>query len=146
MEQTQNFKNHTRYFPFHHFILTPLTLVYFIWTIVDLDFSSGSATSESIKSLILAFIIVCLPLLARIYALKNQNRIIFAEMRARYAELRGRSFSEVESKLSGGQIIALRFASDEELIPLVEESISNNLSSKEIKMKIKNWRGDYRRV
>lgn len=146
MKKAQNFKNHTRYFPFHHFFLFPLTLTYFIWTIIDLDFSSTSATSESIKSLILALVILNLPFLSRIYALKNQNRIIFAEMRARYAELTGKPFKEIESKLSGSQIIALRFASDEELLPLIEESISKELSSKEIKMKIKDWQGDYRRV
>jgi hypothetical protein len=85
-------------------------------------------------------------MLARIYALKNQNRIIYAEMRARYAELTGKAFREKEEKLSGGQLIALRFASDEELIFLIEETIEKNYTPKEIKMKIKNWKGDYRRV
>ncbi|MCS5489575.1 DUF6526 family protein [Algoriphagus limi] len=146
MKKDQNFKNHARYFPYHHFFLFPLTLTYFIWTIIDLDFATASATSESIKSLILALIVINLPFLARIYALKNQNRIIYAEMRARYAELTGKPFKELESRLSGSQIIALRFASDEELLVLIDESIKNNLNGKEIKMKIKNWKGDYRRV
>lgn len=146
MKTAQNFKNHARYYPFHHFFIFPLTLIYFIWTIVDLDFSTAETISESVKSLILALIVINLPFLARIYALKNQNRIIYAEMRARYAELTGKPFKEIESRLSGSQIIALRFASDEELTALIEETISKNLSSKEIKMKIKDWQGDYRRV
>jgi predicted transcriptional regulator len=41
----------------------------------------------------------------------------------------------------------LRFASDEELPSLVEKIISGEVkTSKEIKMAIKNWRGDYLRV
>ena len=44
------------------------------------------------------------------------------------------------------QIIALRFASDEEFVELVERAIQENLSSAEIKKAIKNWKGDYYRV
>nr|WP_289029370.1 DUF6526 family protein [uncultured Algoriphagus sp.] len=146
MDKKQDYSNHARYFPFHHFFLAPLSLAFFIWTLIDLDFSSSEAIAESIKSFILAIMVLSLPMLSRIYALKNQNRIIFAEMRARYAELTGKAFREKEEKLKGGQIIALRFASDEELLPLIEETIEKNYSPKEIKMKIKNWKGDYQRV
>ena len=50
------------------------------------------------------------------------------------------------SQLKIDQIIALRFASDEEFIALTERAIAENLSSKEIKMAIKNWKADYNRV
>ena len=144
--QSQNFKNHARYFPLHHFIITPLTLLFLGWTVDRSNFDSSDSTSESIYFLILALIIVLLPLLGRIYALKNQNRIILMEMRLRYFHLTGKSFSEKETDLRTNQIIALRFAGDDELLSLMDQSVSKNLSNKEIKMSIKNWKGDYSRV
>jgi hypothetical protein len=44
------------------------------------------------------------------------------------------------------QIIALRFAADEEFPSLVQKALSDNLSNKQIKESISNWRGDYYRV
>jgi hypothetical protein len=142
----QNYSNHTRYYPFHHFVITPLTLVYLVWTITKLDFTDSSAISESIYSLIGALILFLLPLLARLYALKLQNRLIINEMRARYFHLNGKSFDEMEQNLKVGQIIALRFASDSELLELMKKASDQKLSPKEIKQSIKNWKGDYRRV
>lgn len=89
---------------------------------------------------------VLLPLLARSYALTLQNRIILNEMRNRYFHLTGKRFDEKERELRLGQIIGLRFASDEELLSLMDRAIAEKLSSKEIKQQIKNWKGDYIRV
>jgi uncharacterized membrane protein len=144
--KTQNYQNHARYFAFHHFVLTPLTLIFLGWTVNKASFETSESTSESIYSLILALILVLLPLLARIYALKNQNRIILMEMRMRYFHLTGKSFEEKEKMLKTGQIIALRFASDAELLDLIESAIAKKLSNKEIKISIKDWKGDYSRV
>lgn len=144
--KTQNFKNHARYFPFHHFIITPLTLIFLGWTVNISNFDTKESTSESINFLILALIIVLMPLLGRTYALKNQNRIILMEMRQRYFHLTGKSFYEKEKDLKTNQIIALRFAGDEELLALMDQAISKKMSNKEIKMSIKNWKGDYSRV
>lgn len=142
----QNYQNHTRYFPFHHFVLTPLTLIYLGWTISRMEFSDPESTATSVYHLIGASILVLLPLLARLYAIKTQNRIILMEMGLRYFHLTGSPFTTKEEKLKLGQIIALRFAEDDELLPLMEKAISGNLSPKEIKLQIKTWRGDYRRV
>lgn len=142
----QNYQNHTRYYPFHHFIITPLTLVILGWTVVKSDFSSSESTSESVYQLLIAFVLVLFPLLARLYALKLQNRIILNEMRNRYFHLTRLPFTEKENLLKLGQIIALRFASDGELLELMDKSIEKGLSPKEIKLQIKNWKGDYRRV
>lgn len=144
----QNYKNHTRYYPFHHFVLTPLTLVYFVWTLVDLfsAIGSGVQVSQQVYHLIGATILLLLPLLARIYALKNQDRIIRLEMRQRYFELTGKSFREKERKLRLSQIIALRFAGDNELLELIDKAIKEGLRSKVIKQSIENWQEDNRRV
>lgn len=44
------------------------------------------------------------------------------------------------------QIIALRFASDEELKELTEKALKNNLKGDEIKKEIKKWKADFQRV
>jgi hypothetical protein len=144
--KAQNYQNHTRYYAFHHFIVTPLTLIFLGWTVSRMDFSSSASASTSIYMLLGALILVLLPLLARIYALKTQNRIILMEMSLRYFHLTGLPFASKEKQLKLGQIVALRFAGDEELLNLMEKAIHEKLSPKEIKLQVKNWQGDYRRV
>ncbi|MFY8007778.1 MAG: DUF6526 family protein, partial [Sediminibacterium sp.] len=50
------------------------------------------------------------------------------------------------SDLRMSQILALRFASDEEFLSLIERALREKLSAKDIKQAIQNWRGDYHRV
>jgi hypothetical protein len=81
--------------------------------------------------------------LARMYALKAQDRAIRAEENFRHYLLSGKP---LDSRLRMGQIIALRFASDAEFPQLAQRAANENLSQKQIKMEIKNWRGDHYRV
>ena len=67
-------------------------------------------------------------------------------MRNRYFHLTGKTFDEKERELRLGQIIALRFASDAELLNLMDRAIAEKITAKEIKQQIKNWKGDYLRV
>jgi hypothetical protein len=67
-------------------------------------------------------------------------------MRNRYFHLTGKTFDEKERELKLGQIIALRFASDAELLNLMNRAIAEKITAKEIKQQIKNWKGDYLRV
>jgi hypothetical protein len=48
--------------------------------------------------------------------------------------------------LKQGQIIALRFAGDNEILTLIDRAISEKLSSKEIKLAITDWQADEKRV
>lgn len=140
----QNFKNHTRYYPLHHFVLSPLALVGVILSIILL-FSDHSLT-EKIFFLVIALSVFLISLIARKYATKNQDRTIRAEMRLRYYILTGKRLESLEEKLTMKQLVALRFASDEELLSLIEKTIKENLSPKAIKQSIKNWVADENRV
>ena len=85
--------------------------------------------------------------LARTNALKVQDRIIRLEEKLRYQQLLPADLARQASSLLVGQIIALRFASDEELEGLVREVLGGRLTKPaEIKKAIKNWRGDTFRV
>ena len=79
----------------------------------------------------------------RSFALRAQDRAIRAEENFRHYLLTGKPLS---NKLSMRQIIGLRFSSDEEFPALVEKSITENLSEKEIKKHISNWKADTYRV
>jgi hypothetical protein len=45
-----------------------------------------------------------------------------------------------------GQIVALRFAPDDEFVALADKAATEGLSPKEIKQLIQRWKGDYRRI
>ena len=80
---------------------------------------------------------------ARMFALTVQNRAIRAEENLRYYVLTGKL---LPAAIRMSQVIALRFAPDEEFVALVDRAINEKLSSKEIKQAIKNWKGDYHRA
>jgi hypothetical protein len=79
----------------------------------------------------------------RKFALVAQDRAIRAEEALRHFILTGKP---IDPKLRLGQVIALRFASDEELPALAKRAVEEGLTSKQIKEAIKNWRADTHRV
>ena len=141
----QNYKNHLRLNPAHHFVLIPTVIGLFIWSIVHF-FDSNVGFEEKLFWFLASFALVLVSMITRVYALKNQDRLIRLEMRQRYFELTGTSFNSKENQLKLSQIIALRFASNEELLALIDLAIKDKLSNKEIKMAITNWQADLLRV
>jgi len=93
--------------------------------------------------LLVGWILLTLLFRSRGFALKAQDRAIRAEESLRHFILSGKA---IDSRLTLSQVIALRFASDEELIALAERAIAENLSNDAIKKEIKNWRADLYRV
>ena len=136
----QNFKNHVRFSPLFHFFSIPVSL-----------FSIGASIFAFTKTqdlthglIIIAFILITFALLiSRLSSLTVQNRAIKTEENLRYFILTNKLLPK-ELKLE--QIIALRFATDEEFLSLIEKTIAEILSTKEIKMAIKNWKADHNRV
>jgi hypothetical protein len=140
---TQNFKNHRQIVPSFH-VLTGLPLGALVFgSIRNLFTTSADNLYEASLIALASLILFSLYAHSRLFALKAQDRAIRAEESLRYFQLTGKRF---DSRLSTSQIIALRFASDEELPALAQEAAEQNLSNKEIKQKIKNWRADTYRV
>lgn len=136
----QNFKNHVRFSPPFHFFGIPVSVIG-----VGFSIYAFTNTQDLTHGLILiAFVLITLTLfIARSSALTVQNRTILNEEKLRYFMLTNKM---LPNDLKLGQIIALRFASDGEFVALTEKAIAENLSSKEIKMAIKNWKADHNRV
>lgn len=141
----QNFENHSRYFPLQHFIWLPLSFVlllsaisYSIYQMIKGEFTFGSLL------LLGAVVLAIIPgMLARMYAVKLQDRMIRTEEQLRYYILTSK---RLDPSLTLDQLIALRFAPDEEFVGLVDRTLAENLSSTAIKEAIREWRADHHRV
>ncbi|MCF3107765.1 DUF6526 family protein [Niabella sp. CC-SYL272] len=142
----QQFSNHVRYYPPHHFVFYPVILVLEAGALYQV-FNDPPFRAVWIFIALLVLLIGWLSFMLRQhYALTLQNRIVVLEMRYRYLVLSGKNFDPLEQQLSFPQIAALRFASDEELQPLIEKTLKEGLSSHAIKQQIQNWKADDRRV
>lgn len=143
--ETQSFKNHIRYYPPHHFVYYPIIITFLAFSVYF------SFTTED--SLIWAFIsavfvvLFCLAFMLRQhYALTLQNRIVRLELQYRYFSITGKRLEDFEQQLNDDQLFALRFAPDNEFTALTQRALYENLSGKEIKKAIQQWKGDYERV
>lgn len=142
----QNYHNHTKWYPPHHFILYPILIIAIILTsLFSLKFPEEKLTWVAITGL-LVFILLLSFMMRQHYALGNQNRIVRLELRLRYYILTQQRFEQLEAKLSFGQLAALRFASDEEFVQLADRAVKENLSGDAIKKSIKNWLPDHMRL
>jgi hypothetical protein len=80
--------------------------------------------------------------ISRRYIVRLQDRIIMLEMKVRCAELLPPGDEAKLAELDRGQIVALRFASDAELGPLLDRIVREKLPRDEIKKAIRNWKPD----
>lgn len=84
--------------------------------------------------------------ISRTYTTALQDRIIMLEMKVRCAEILPPAQCQRLQQLTTKQIVALRFASDEELADLLERAIREQLPPPAIKRAIKRWRPDHLRT
>jgi hypothetical protein len=142
MPQEQSFKNHAKFDPLFHFFLAPLSLIILIGTIVQLVREPGWMTGAHV---VVGLWMVLATFKIRLYALKVQDRVIRLEERVRLKEL-APGMAGQAAKLTEGQLIGLRFASDGEVAGLAAQALAGNWDRKQIKAAIKNWRADNWRV
>jgi uncharacterized membrane protein len=140
----QTFANHTRWHAPFHFFVIPVMLINFIWAIVIFvkgpNWNTGWWIIVSLALVVLAFLV-------RLNSLKVQDRLIQLEERLRYQQVLSAALLQQANALKPGQIIALRFAGDDELEELVSSALAGKFTkNSEIKRAIKNWRADTFRV
>lgn len=144
--ETQNYKNHIRFYAPHHFVFYPVMLIFLASSIYFGIADENLRTIWIFISILIIAIILVSFMLRQHYALTLQDRIIKLEIRYRYFTLTGERLELLENKLSESQIFSLRFAPDTELPGLVKKAISENLSGNQIKKSIQNWHADHQRV
>jgi hypothetical protein len=141
----QNYKNHIRLVAGYHYLGFTLLVALIIGSCINLFDACHKQDGLYSASLIClsSFVLLLVAYFARSFALKAQDRAIRAEENLRHFVLTG---SLLDKRLRIGQIIALRFASDEEFVALAKKAADQSLSSKDIKMSITNWKEDNYRV
>jgi hypothetical protein len=141
----QTYQNHIRFYPPHHFVYYPI-LIAFLSASIYFACTTQDQLIWAFISVAFIFLFCLAFMLRQHYALTLQNRIVRLELRYRYFTLTGKRLEEFEYKLTDDQIFALRFAPDNELLPLVENTLKNSLTGSAIKKAIVHWRADYNRV
>lgn len=143
-EAVQSYRKHARWLPLFHFFVMPVLLTNVVLAVWGLIQAPGGWT---LWSVVFAIGLLGLGFLSRIQALTVQDRVIRLEMRLRLRQLLPPDLQPRINDLTHRQLVALRFASDEELADLVREVLAGKLaSSQEIKMRVKNWQADWLRA
>jgi len=140
----QNFKNHAKMVPAYHYLMTPMLVLpslYLGYGVVD-DFSRAG-----LAVFILSVGVVFAAFFARWFALGVQDRVIRLEEQLRMERLLPAELKQRIPEVTTEQMIALRFAPDEELPGLVFKALSERISDrKTLKQAINNWRADHQRI
>lgn len=139
----QNYSNHTRYIPLWHIITGSALLAFIIGSVVNLINSSKENRYSASLLVLGGLILLSIFWYARWFALRAQDRAIRAEENLRHFALTGKL---LDRHLRTSQIIALRFASDEEFVELAKMATEEKMRSVAIKKAIKHWRSDHHRV
>jgi hypothetical protein len=143
--QEQNFKNHARYVPIFHFGLLTIIIVLVIMSAINgfHAINKGSGRLQGAMFFLISIALLISFFKIRSFPIAAQDRAIRAEENLRYFTLTGKL---LDSRLSMSQIIALRFAPDDELVELAERALVEKLGNSTIKEAIKNWKADHHRA
>ena len=143
-DQSQTLASHRRWIPMWHFFTIPVlvanVVVVAIYFARDPRFINGWA-------LVVAIALLIGILLSRNMPLRAQDRIIRLEERSRLERLLPGDLRGRVGELTPSQLIAIRFAPDDEVPDLTRRALSGELKSQgDIKRAIRNWRSDHLRV
>ncbi|MDP4262340.1 MAG: DUF6526 family protein [Bacteroidota bacterium] len=139
----QNYKNHSRYIFQWHILTGAAVIAVVIGSIINVVNSAKENIYSASLLVAVSLILASIFWYSRQFALRAQDRAIRAEENFRHFILTGKP---LDKQLRMGQIIALRFASDEEFPLLAQKAVNEGLNGREIKKAIKSWRPDYHRA
>jgi hypothetical protein len=139
----QNLKNHGRTDPLYHIVLLLVLVANVVFSVFHLMHHQNISSAWF---LVLSLVVFILFIKLRTYPLKVQDRVIRLEERLRLQALAPIEWHPQIYRLTEEQLIGLRFAADDEVVALAKRAIEENLSRKQIKEGVKNWRADNWRI
>src|SRR5436190_13729388 len=141
---TQNFSNHAKFVPLFHFVAVPILVANFgvaAWRAIR---QPGWETT--LAALVAAALVITI-FLARVFALRVQDRVIRVEMRLRLRELLPPDLQPRVVEFTTPHLVALRFAGDRELPALARRVLDERLEDrKAIKQMVVDWQADHLRA
>ncbi|NNG15815.1 MAG: hypothetical protein HKM89_04980 [Gemmatimonadales bacterium] len=142
--EPQTFATHARLVPGYHFITFGLLVINLGWSIYRLVKVPGWDTAVTLG---VAIALGFLFFYARSFPLAVQDRLIRLEERLRMATLLPADLKPRIGDFTPAQLIALRFASDNELPTLARRVLDQGLTDRAtIKRLITEWRADHVRA
>jgi len=145
----QSYASHARYVPGFHFVTFGILVVNLVWSLYRLfrPYEEGVPVFDRILAVLVAGGLIALAWYARIFSLTVQDRVIRNEMLARLAAALPADLRPRIGELRRGQLVALRFAGDEELPELTRQVLDGKLKNgDEIKRAVRAWRADHLRA
>jgi hypothetical protein len=143
-DRLQSYASHRRYIPEFHFFALPVLAANAVLTLWE--FARHPAFASAWIALVAVALVIGI-WTSRAMALRAQDRIIRLEERQRLDRLLPPGLRERAGKLTTSQLIALRFAADDEVEELAQKVIAGELNTRaDIKRAIHNWRPDDLRV
>ena len=141
----QSYSSHSQYVPLYHFVAGFLILSGLIGSVINFVRAFQHGSGRIVAGILVAIFIVAVLFywFIRFFALRAQDRAIRAEENLRYYSLTGKL---LDPSITMGQVIALRFAPDEEFIVLAGRAVKEGLNPSDIKRAIITWKADYHRV
>jgi hypothetical protein len=140
----QNFENHARTLPAYHFVAFPLLFINFCYALYQ---AVMHFNWPNVFGLGLAVALVLLAVVARTMALAVQDRVIRLEERLRMRALLPADLQRHVDEFTVKQLVALRFAGDDELPALARTVVEGKIEDqKTIKKMVANWRADHQRA
>ncbi len=144
MPATQNVENHARFVPAYHMVTFGIFVINFIWCVYQLIHapSGQTAISSAPFHCLPAALFLRAHLRAHGAGPRHSSRDALAD-----AAAFARGFAPAHREFSVGQLVALRFASDEELPELARKVLDEKIEDrKAIKKLVKNWQPDFLRA
>jgi len=144
----QNYANHAKFVPGFHFVTFGILVINLIWSLVRLVWAlPGTNFFDRLLSVAVAVALALMAWYLRFFPLKAQDRVIRLEETLRLERLLPADLRPRIGDLRPGQLIALRFASDEELPALTRAVLAGEVTAPgEIKKRVQSWRADHFRM
>jgi HAMP domain-containing protein len=142
-DDVQSYANHARWFPPWHFFAIPVLVIN---VIVHLVRFIREPVLTGAWTLVVAIALVTGLICARWMPLRVQDRLIRLEETLRLERLMPDRAMDIE-RLTPGQLIGIRFASDAEVEHLLDRIMAGDLATRgDVKRAIQHWRSDHLRA
>jgi uncharacterized membrane protein YciS (DUF1049 family) len=141
----QSFQSHAKWLPPFHFFVLPVLLInlgFSIYWCVKASFTVSGVLSVAVAAALFVGMVM-----ARVMAMKVQDRVIRIEERIRFERVLPADMQARIGEFTIDQLVALRFASNAELPELARRVLEEKVNDrKAIKRMIKTWRPDLARA